>query len=140
VRPRSGSREGSEGARARERAQKAASAGRCAEELAARYLEGLGWTILGRNVRVSRLELDIVARDGGVVIVVEVRTRGRGAWERPLDSVDARKRMRVRRAGEALWRSRFKLDPTLERMRFDLIAVDLEREGGPAIEHLRAAL
>lgn len=95
--------------------------------------------VLGRNVRVSRLEIDLIARDGEVVVVIEVRTRGGSAWERALDSVGHRKRTRIRRAGEALWRSRFKRDASLERMRFDLVSVDLDGPGGPSIEHIRAA-
>ena len=63
------------------------------------------------NLRVGRLELDVVAREGPVIAVVEVRTRGPGAWVRALDSVDAKKRARVRRAGERLWRERFARDP-----------------------------
>jgi len=95
--------------------------------------------VLGRNVRVSRLEIDLIARDGEVVVVIEVRTRGDGAWERALDSVGHRKRTRIRRAGEALWRSHFKRDASLQRMRFDLVAVELDVAGGPSIEHVRAA-
>ena len=38
--------------------------GAAAEETAARYLAGLGYTILHRNVRVGHCEIDIIARDG----------------------------------------------------------------------------
>ncbi len=91
------------------------------------------------NLRVGRLELDIVALDGPVIAVVEVRARGAGSWLRPLDSVDARKRSRIRRAGERLWRNRFAQDARVERMRFDVAAVDLDVDGGPSIEIVKAA-
>ncbi len=94
---------------------------------------------MATNVRVGRLELDIVAREGPVVIVVEVRTRSAGAWVRAIDSVDRRKRERVRRAGEALWAARFAEDPSVERMRFDIASVDLDAPGGPTVEIVRAA-
>ena len=45
------------------------------EQAACRYLENKGWSILARNWRVGRDELDIVARDGDVLVVVEVKTR-----------------------------------------------------------------
>jgi putative endonuclease len=110
-----------------------------AEEAVAAHLAAAGLEIVALNLRVGRLELDVVARDGPVIAVVEVRTRGRGAWVRALDSVDAKKRERVRRAGERLWRERFARDPTAERMRFDLAAVDLLPDGGARIEIVRAA-
>jgi len=80
-------------------------------------------------------------RDGPVIAVVEVRARGSGAWIGPLASVDWKKRLRVRRAGELLWQRRFKKDATIERMRFDIVAIWLEDDpsAAPRIEHVRAA-
>lgn len=116
-----------------------AEVGARAERLVADHLARLGLTILGTNVRVGRLEIDIVAREGPVIVIVEVRARGGSSWQRPFDSVDAKKRARIRRAGEALWRSRFRGDRTIERMRFDVASVDLASQGGPTIEIARAA-
>jgi putative endonuclease len=53
--------------------------GASGEEMAASYLERMGWRILGRNIRVGRGELDIIAADGGELVIVEVRTRRIGA-------------------------------------------------------------
>jgi putative endonuclease len=80
-----------------------------------------------------------VLRDGPVIAVVEVRTRGPGSFLRALDSVDHRKQARVRAAGERLWRTRFARDPSVERMRFDIAAVEMLPDGSTAIEHIRAA-
>jgi putative endonuclease len=107
-----------------------------AEQLVADHLARVGLEILALNLRVGRLELDVVARDGEVIAVVEVRARSAGSWLRPLDSVDRKKRERVRRAGERLWRERFASDASVARMRFDVAAVDLE-DG--AIEIVKAA-
>jgi putative endonuclease len=41
-------------------------------------LASQGMSILATNLRLGRLELDVVARDGDTVIVVEVRHRGAG--------------------------------------------------------------
>jgi putative endonuclease len=90
------------------------------------HLERAGFTILGRNVRLGRLELDIVARRAELVVVVEVRTRGAGAWTTGLGSMSRTKRERIRRAGQRLWRDRFKQDPSIERMRFDAASVHFE--------------
>ena len=113
--------------------------GHVAEAIAREHLEALGWRILGSNVRVGRLEIDLLARDGDVLIVVEVRGRGPTSWQRPLDSVDFAKRGRLRAAAAQLWTSRYRQDRTLQRVRFDLVAVTWDAAGRPAVEHVRAA-
>jgi putative endonuclease len=96
--------------------------------------------ILGTNVRVGRLEIDIVAREADTVIVVEVRTRGTGSWQTSLQSIDGSKAARVRRAGERLWRTRFERDRTVNRMRFDVAAVTFNSKGDAVVEHARGVL
>src|SRR5215217_6186020 len=54
--------------------------GRAAERAVARYLAERGFQILAVNLRLQYLELDVVARLEDLVVVVEVRTRGHGAW------------------------------------------------------------
>jgi Holliday junction resolvase-like predicted endonuclease len=56
-----------------------------------------------------------------------------------MDTVDWQKRKRIRAAGEWLWRSRYKSDATLERMRFDVVSVKFDGDGHATIEHARAA-
>ncbi|MFO0548181.1 MAG: YraN family protein [Polyangiaceae bacterium] len=113
--------------------------GRRAEALAAEFLVRNGYEVLARNVRVGRLEVDIVARQGATVAVVEVRTRSARAWVKALDTVDWRKRQRLRAAGRELWRQRFQRDLSVETMRFDVISVSFTETGAPTIEHARAA-
>lgn len=110
-----------------------------AEAAVAAHLAAHGLEILGINVRVGRLEIDVIARDGEVIVIVEVRTRGPGSYVRALDSIDAPKRARVRRAGERLWRERFSRMPGVERMRFDVAAVAFLPGGEAIVEHVRAA-
>ena len=116
-----------------------AELGARAEAAVADYLSARGLEVLGTNVRVGRLEIDLLARDGVVIVVVEVRTRGPGSWVRALDSIDWRKRGRIRRAGERLWRDRFSRQRGVERMRFDCASVTFERTGAVLVEHIPAA-
>ena len=58
-----------------------------------------------------------------LVLIVEVRARGPGAWTSGLGSLNHAKRERIRRAGQRLWRDRYKGDPTVERLRFDAASV-----------------
>ncbi|MFO0614046.1 MAG: YraN family protein [Polyangiaceae bacterium] len=122
----------------RRAAAQRAERGARGERLAAGFFEEAGYVVWGRNVRVGRLEVDLVVRDGAVIAVVEVRVRGPGAWVGPLASVDPKKQLRIRRAGELLWQRVFKKDASLERMRFDILAVSLD-DVVPAFEHVRAA-
>lgn len=112
--------------------------GRAAEQLVVDYLESRGCELIATNLRLGHLELDIVARDGSVILVVEVRTRGSGAWTTGFESLSPEKRKRVRRAGERLWRRRFRNDPSVERMRFDAASVTFD-DDGPHVEYVCAA-
>lgn len=84
------------------------------------------------------LEIDIVARLGSLLAIVEVRTRGKNAFERALASISATKRARLISAANRLWRERYAADATLERVRFDVIAIAFDGDNAE-IEHVPAA-
>jgi putative endonuclease len=69
-----------------------------AEAIAASELERRGFTIIGRNVRVGRLELDVIAQRGSLVVFCEVRARTRTGIAAPYESIDRSKIERLRRA------------------------------------------
>jgi putative endonuclease len=76
-------------------------AGDAAETLVAERLGGAGWTVLGRNLRLGRNEIDLVAVDPGppaTLVIVEVRWRGRRDFGLPEETLDWRKRARLRAA------------------------------------------
>ncbi|WP_437320450.1 YraN family protein [Sorangium sp. So ce385] len=110
-----------------------------AEDAVVAYLAARGMEVVARNARVGRLEIDVIARDGPVIAIIEVRTRGAGSYVRALDSIDAGKRARVRRAGEQLWRARFSRVRGVERMRFDAASVTFLPNGEAAVELIKAA-
>ncbi len=103
-----------------------------------RYLIHAGAAIVATNLRIGRLEIDIVAREGRTVLVVEVRARGPGAWTRGFGSLASQKRARIRRAAERLWQRRYRHDLTVDRIRIDAASVTFER-GEPRIEYVKAA-
>ena len=83
----------------------AQQAGDAAEALVAARLADAGWTVLARNVHVGRHELDLVAVDPGppaALVVVEVRWRAGRDFGLPEETVDHRKRVRVRAAAYGL--------------------------------------
>lgn len=103
------------------------SVGAEAEDRAAKYLVGLGWTIITRRHKTRRGELDIVALDptpelGETLVFVEVKHRRKGDI-RPEESVDAKKRGRLVAAAN-LYLAEFGNDGRA--VRFDVIAIDAE--------------
>jgi putative endonuclease len=112
--------------------------GRAAEEAAARYLVRDGWTLLGRNVRIGRGELDLIARRGGVLAFVEVKARRSAAYGTPEDAVDARKRRKVARLAEIWLSARPWALRGVSDVRFDIVAVDAAVRP-PAVRHLAGA-
>lgn len=94
-----------------------------AEQAVADYLVRDGAEIVARNLRIGSLEIDIVARMGTLILVVEVRYRSANSWTSGFSSIDGLKRLRLRRAGERLWNRRYRRDPTVERLRFDVASV-----------------
>jgi putative endonuclease len=107
------------------------------EELAARHLERLGYEIVARRHRTRFGEIDLVARDGGVLVLVEVKTRRAGPTS-PYAAIDEAKQAQVRRMGLAyLYDER---PPFAAEVRFDAIAVSVDGRGALAtLEHLEAA-
>ncbi len=77
-----------------------------AEALVETHLSARGFSILGKNVRVGRRELDLVARRAGLIVVCEVRARSRADFVSPLATIDARKIRLVREAASIYLRSK----------------------------------
>lgn len=75
--------------------------GRAAEQAAARHLVALGYEIVARNVWLCGAEIDLVARDGEVVVFVEVRSRSNRRFGSAAATVRWRKIARVARAAQA---------------------------------------
>ena len=112
--------------------------GRAAEEAAARHLIAHGWRLLGRNVRIGRGELDIVARRGPVLAFVEVKARRTRTCGAPEDAVSALKRRQVARLAELWLAARPWALNGVDDVRFDIIAVDATSFPS-TIRHLSAA-
>lgn len=117
--------------------------GRRGEEIAAAYLARLGYVIVTRNWRTRTGELDIVARDGEWLVIVEVRAR-RGAGGstapilgRPEDSVTPRKQAQLVALAEAYLFEH----PWDGPWRVDVIALELRGDGSVArLNHLKDAV
>jgi putative endonuclease len=94
--------------------------GQSAEEAAVRFLESRGVTVLLRNYRGKVGELDVVAREGNTLVIVEVRRRSSNRFGGAAASVDSRKQIKLRRAAALLLHDR--KDLAASPVRFDVIA------------------
>jgi len=105
--------------------------GQAAEEAACRHLERAGYRLVTRNFRSRMEELDIVAIDGDVLALVEVRYRSRHDFGGAAASITAGKRARLVRAAQAL----LQRHPELARLpaRFDVVEV----AGAPGVLRCR---
>jgi putative endonuclease len=114
--------------------------GRLAETAVADYLVAAGYDVLARNLRLGALELDVVARRGPLVVVVEVRTRGEGSMQRPFESFTYTKRLRLKRAVRRLWREQLVKMRDVKRVRIDAAAVSFGEGGRTKVEYVEGAI
>jgi putative endonuclease len=84
--------------------------GRRGEALAARELQSRGYVILERRWRCRLGEIDIVARDKEVIVVVEVKARSRSDYGPPIDAVDGKKRRKLEQLARAYLKTRKRSD------------------------------
>jgi putative endonuclease len=108
------------------------------EEHAARHFERLGFEVLARRHRTRFGELDLVVREGRLLVFAEVKTRRAGAG-RPFDNLGEHKQRQVRRMGAA-WLHDVAERPYFETLRFDAVGVTVTPGGDlVALDHLEGA-
>ncbi len=108
--------------------------GREGEDQAARYLEQQGMVILERNWRFGHKEIDMIAREGNNLVIVEVKTRTAPVRESPEQAIPREKRRLLISAANAYVRfNRISLD-----VRFDVVNI-VFRQGKAELTHIRDA-
>jgi putative endonuclease len=108
--------------------------GQRGENLATEYLEALGYSILDRNWRGSRCELDIVARDGLCLVFCEVKTRTSASRGYPIEAVTPRKLDNIRSAA-LTWLANHRVRHS--GMRIDVVGIVLSSTGDIEITHVK---
>ncbi len=109
--------------------------GRLGEDLAREKLSSLGYRILETNYRCPLGEIDLVARDGDVLVFVEIKTRKDESMGQVKEAVTQRKQVQLSKAALAYMKSK---DLWGNKSRFDVVAVRLH-EGRKEIEIIRNA-
>ncbi len=110
--------------------------GKEAEAAAERLLRRKGYTILDRNIRFGRGELDIVARVGEMLIFVEVKARRTSRYGGASHAVTAHKeRQLIHLAAQYLAHHHLEQHPC----RFDVLLYHATAPGAPVLEHIEHA-
>ena len=107
------------------------------ESLAARHLIGQGMVLLDSNWRCEAGEIDLVLRDGRVLVVCEVKTRSSVACGHPHEAVTSTKVARLVELGVRWQQCR---GVRAEELRIDLVCVLRPRRGPSTIDHVRGVL
>ncbi len=106
------------------------STGNYGEDLAAEYLESIGYKIIARNLKLFCGEIDILADDHGTIVIVEVKTVRGGGWGKASDLVRFKKQKKLRMLALTVAKDYPNCD-----IRIDVVGIDEEK-----IEHIKNAV
>jgi putative endonuclease len=107
--------------------------GRYGERVAAAHLRDAGMTVLATNWTCKYGEVDIVAREGGTLVICEVKTRTGTSHGTPLEAVTGQKAARLRRLA-AHWLEIHDVEP--DGVRIDVVSVLVPMRGAPRVERV----
>ena len=107
--------------------------GKWGEDLATEYLQKKGYEIIERDWKSGRIDLDIIAREGSTLVIVEVKTRRNRLFGDPEEAVDYRKRQSLQSAINHYVKSHF----GSRKVRFDIISVVGTIGSTPEIDHIK---
>lgn len=106
--------------------------GKWGEDLAAAYLQDKGYVIVERDWKSGHHDLDIVAREGSTLVIVEVKTRRNRLYGNPEEAIDYKKRRSLLSAINHYTKShRFS-----SHVRFDIITIVSNIGYKPEIDHI----
>jgi putative endonuclease len=105
------------------------------EQLARRFLEEAGFSTVQCNYRYGRGEIDLIMRDGDVLVFCEVKTRYDDQFGPPEVAITPKKQRQLRKVAEGYL---FEHQIRDQACRFDVVAIRIER-GHPRINHIQDA-
>jgi putative endonuclease len=109
--------------------------GKWGEDIAAEYLAQLPAEIVARNARTPYGEIDIIARQGDIMLFVEVKTRTSDKMGMPEDSITARKRQHMLSAGE-----HYAMEHEIDHWQIDVISIEGKPGMKPKITYFENAI
>ncbi len=113
------------------------SLGRWGEDRAVQYLEAKGYEILGRNIRTEYGEIDLLVRNEGMLVFVEVKTRSSQDFGQPEEAITEVKKQHMADAAESYLQSHTEHEGD---WRVDVISIQRHSKQQPEILHFENAL
>jgi putative endonuclease len=109
--------------------------GKRGEDIAKEYLENKGYLILKMNWRHKRAEIDLIAKQDGTLVFIEVKTRSSTDFGHPEDFVDWKKEKQLEFA------SLYFMEESKHEgeIRYDVIAITFEDKNSYAVNHIEDA-
>jgi putative endonuclease len=89
------------------------------ENAAVEFLESNGHSIIARNFKHGKVEIDIISKDDWLLVFTEVKTRSTDYFGYPEETVDKKKRKKIKRAAEE-YMFQNQLD---DEVRFDIVSI-----------------
>ncbi|TAN39307.1 MAG: YraN family protein [Nitrospirae bacterium] len=108
--------------------------GRDGEEAALVFLKKTGYTIIDTNYKTVFGEVDIIARDRGVTVFIEVKARSSIAFGHPFEAVTRKKQEKLKKLALFYMKQKKKELP----LRFDVLSINISG-GKTSIDHIRDA-
>lgn len=108
--------------------------GKQGEMHASNYLKKLGYQFVGANVRYGKSEIDLIFKDGEILVFIEVKTRKDAVLQAPEESVDLKKQKSMI-AGAEKYLEEFSIQNDI---RFDIVSIIIE-QGRIRIKHFKDA-
>lgn len=109
--------------------------GKRGEDAATAHLVNLGYMILERNWRIGKAEIDIIAKDGNILVFVEVKARTYTHFGSPEESVSPYKENLIM---DAAGQYMDQIGHDWE-VRFDIISIIFDDKDLPEVNHFKDA-
>lgn len=106
------------------------------EDIAVDLLKSKDYKIIERNFRFGHGEIDIIAKDGEILVFIEVKTRKNLEFGQPEYAVTKNKQQQIRKISEAYLYEKKIMDVDC---RIDVIAILLKKNLPPQINHIENA-
>ncbi len=106
------------------------------EELAYQYLRKEGYKVLLRNYECALGEIDLIAKDKGALVFVEVKTRTSSAMGHPAEAVTSAKQHQILKCAQ-FYVKRYGIREVP--CRFDVVSILIPSSGETRIELIRDA-
>jgi putative endonuclease len=105
------------------------------EQIAADFLLNKGYSILFRNWRYEKKEVDIIAIKDDIIVFAEVKTRSGNRMQYPEEAVNNKKQANLRAAATAFT----DMNRNYKNIRFDIISVLMQGDATKEIVHFEEA-